>query len=99
MLRVDGFDEVKVEAGLQRAGAVFGLAVARQGDQADAVAEPRADLSGDFVTVDAGQADVDERELRLDVAGDLDPARAVLDRKSTRLNSSHESTSRMPSSA
>ena len=45
------------------------------------------------VITDAGEKRGREVALR------MEQMRAVLDRKSTRLNSSHESTSRMPSSA
>ena len=63
-----------------------GLGIGVDGDELDAL---EADLDHPVDGIDTSTADAD----------DLDDGEVVLDRKSTRLNSSHSQQSRMPSSA
>src|SRR4051812_43456433 len=77
LVAIDGLEQGQVEAGIQGAFAVFGLAVTGQGDQLDAVAEAGADAAGDFVPVKAGQADIDEGDVGIAAPGDFDAVRSV----------------------
>ena len=61
-----------------------------------------ADVHPDARLVDVGLTSMDMVNLMLGVEAEFDftiPQAEITDRKSTRLNSSHESVSRMPSSA
>src|SRR5690606_3237140 len=65
--RVDRLDHVLVEAGLERALAIAGLAVAGHRDQAQIVhARERAQAVGQLVAVHERQADVEQRGVRLE---------------------------------
>src|SRR5690606_15349756 len=77
-LELDGFDEVVVEAGAQRALAVFGLAVAGEGDQAHLQAGELAGALGDLVAVHDGQADVEQDDVGLELADGAQGAGAVV---------------------
>ena len=52
-----------------------------------------------FSTRQGGVSEGPYASLNLGILTDDEPARVIEDRKSTRLNSSHTATSRMPSSA
>ena len=56
-----------------------------------------AEIGGAFCTVDVTKTD--DIIAAVEMAASMGPVRVLVDRKSTRLNSSHVSESRMPSSA
>src|SRR5688500_15214919 len=73
----DRLDQVQVEPRRPRAGLVFGLTVTGQRDQLNRFAATGADLPGDLVAVEPGQADVDQRDLRSHPGRDADAFRTV----------------------
>ena len=73
-----------------------GATAAASGSEAGARNSSREDTTA--LPSGKPSTELDAKSLRQPHATAVQDARAVLDRKSTRLNSSHESTSRMPSS-
>src|SRR5262249_28101732 len=71
---LDRLDEVHIEAGAERLAAVAGLAIARERDQKDALTDLRfADSARHFEAADAGQSQVDQRDVGKDAQGALKP--------------------------
>src|SRR5262245_8738551 len=64
VLGIHGLDQVCSEARVLRALTIFRLAVAGERDHDRRARRLRPQAAGDLVSVEAGQADVDQRDLR-----------------------------------
>src|SRR5213083_339486 len=73
-IRIDGLEQVRVEAGISGPLHVVRLTVSGQRDQVGTRRPERAHAARDLVAVHLGQADVDQRDLGMILAGELERA-------------------------